>query len=96
MTAYVISNVTMKAGQALDNYRRLAAASIDRHGGRYLVRGGAMYQLEGSWREAAIVLEFPSIDAARDWYHSPDYAEALRFRDDAVERDLIIIEGVST
>ena len=52
MTAYVISRVTMKPGPALEAYRRLAAASIARHGGRYLARGGAMIVLEGEWRGA--------------------------------------------
>lgn len=94
MTAYVISRVTMKPGPALEAYRRLAAASIARHGGRYLARGGAMTILEGEWRAGAVLLEFPSVEAARAWYASPDYAEALAHRDDAVERDLILIDGV--
>jgi uncharacterized protein (DUF1330 family) len=94
MTAYVISRVTMKPGPALDAYRRLAAASIARHGGRYLARGGAMTVLEGEWREGAVLVAFPSVEAAQAWYASPDYAEALAHRDDAVERDLIIVEGI--
>ena len=84
----------MKPGPALDAYRRLAAASIARHGGRYLVRGGAMTVLEGEWRAGAVVVVFPSVEAARAWYESPDYAEALAHRDDAVERDLILVEGL--
>ena len=96
MTAYVISNVAMTPGPALDAYRRLASASIERHGGRYLARGGALDVLEGEWREAAIVVAFPSLEAARTWYASADYAEALAYRDDAVERDLIIVEGLES
>jgi len=95
VTAYVISNVRMRPGPALDAYRALASASIERHGGRYLARGGEVDVLEGQWREAAIVVEFPTLAAARDWYASPDYAEALKCRDGAVERDLVIVEGCS-
>jgi uncharacterized protein (DUF1330 family) len=96
MTAYVISRVTMKPGPALEAYRRLAAASIARHGGRYLARGGAMTVLEGEWRAGAVLVAFPSMEAARAWYASPDYAEALAHRDDAVERDLILVEGLDS
>lgn len=96
MTAYVISRVTMKPGPAFEAYRRLAAASIARHGGRYLARGGAITVLEGEWRAGAILVAFPSMEAARAWYSSPDYAEALAHRDDAVERDLIVVEGLDT
>jgi len=96
MTAYVISRVTMKPGPALEAYRRLAAASIARHGGRYLARGGAMTVLEGEWRAGAVLLAFPSVGAARAWYSSPDYAEALAHRDAAVERDLVLVDGIDS
>jgi uncharacterized protein (DUF1330 family) len=58
------------------------------------VRGGEQQILEGDWAPATIVVEFPTMDAARAWYASADYAEALRHRDDALERDLILVEGV--
>jgi uncharacterized protein (DUF1330 family) len=94
MSAYVISRVQMKPGAALDSYRQLAANSIERHGGRYLVRGGEQQILEGDWAPATIVVEFPTMDAARAWYASGDYAEALKHRDDALERDLILVDGI--
>ena len=94
MTAYVISKVRMRPGPALDRYRELAAASIARHGGRYLVRGGAVEVLEGAWDAPVVILAFDSADQARAWYRSDDYAEALRHGDEALERDLIIVEGV--
>jgi uncharacterized protein (DUF1330 family) len=94
MPAYVISQVQMRPGPALDNYRRLAAASIERHGGKYLVRSGETAVLEGEWSGAVIVVEFPSAEQARAWYKSEDYAEALKFRDDALSRNLILVEGV--
>jgi len=96
MTAYVISRVTMKPGPAFEAYRRLAAASITRHGGRYPARGGAITVLEGEWRAGAVLVAFPSVEAARAWYASPDYVEALAHRDDAVERDLIVVEGIDS
>jgi uncharacterized protein (DUF1330 family) len=94
MPAYIISQVHMRPGPALDSYRRLAADSIERHGGKYLVRGGKTDVLEGEWAGAVIVVEFPSVEQARAWYESDDYADALKFRHDALTRNLILVEGV--
>ena len=84
----------MKPGEALDSYRQLAAKSIEEHGGRYLVRGGEQQILEGTWAPATIIVEFPTAEAARAWYESSGYAEALKYRDAALERDLILVEGL--
>lgn len=94
MTAYVISKVTMKPGPALDRYRELASASIAEHGGRYLVRGGAQTVLEGEWAEATIIVAFPSRAAAEAWYASDGYAAALEHRPDALDRDLVLVDGL--
>ena len=78
MAAYVISDVLVRNSTAIEVYRRLAAASIARYSGRYLVRGGAFEVLEGSWMPRAIILvEFPDIEWARAWYRSPAYRAAL-------------------
>ena len=93
--AYLISDVTAKDRDAFDHYRTHAAAAIARFGGRYLVRGGTVETLEGEWRPSMVVIvEFPDIEAAQAWYRSPDYADALRFRDAALTRDLILVEGI--
>ena len=94
MTAYVISNVAMKPGPDLDAYRQLALASIQRHGGKYLARGGRMEIVEGEWREAAVIVAFPTLEAAKTWYGSAEYAAALVHRDAAIERDLVFVEGL--
>ena len=75
-------------------HRRLAAASIEHHGGRYLARGGALDRLEGHWRDGAVIIVFSSLAAARTWYRSPEYALALAQRNEAVERDLVIVEWI--
>ena len=96
MPAYLISDVTVKDAGAFQAYRSRAAASIERHGGRYLVRGGTVDVLEGSWAPSTIiVVEFPDIERARAWYASPDYASALAFRDDALSRSLILVDGIN-
>ncbi|MGM4982959.1 MULTISPECIES: DUF1330 domain-containing protein [Rhizobium] len=96
MSAYIISDVTAKDADAFQIYRTRAAASIACYGGRYLVRGGPIEQLEGNWApRAIIVVEFPDIERARTWYRSPEYAFALEVRDRALSRNLILLDGIS-
>ena len=95
MPAYIVSDLTIKDAEAIKEYRTRAAASIARHGGRYLVRGGAVESLEGGWTpEAIVVVEFDTAEQARAWYASPEYARALEVRQIALARRLILVEGV--
>ena len=95
VNAYIISDVTLKNADAAKTYREAAAASIAHHGGRYVVRGGEVTVLEGDWRPTMLVIaEFPSREAAEAWYRSPEYARALEHRDAALDRYLIMAEGV--
>jgi uncharacterized protein (DUF1330 family) len=96
MTAYVISEVEILDESAADRYRTLAAASIEEYGGTYLVRGATPDAVEGevSPRRRLVVVEFPDMDVARRWYTSESYAEALTFRDSALTRRLLFVEGV--
>ncbi|RWL83295.1 MAG: DUF1330 domain-containing protein [Mesorhizobium sp.] len=97
MSAYIISDVTIREREAFEAYRTRAAASIAAHGGRYLVRGGDVETLEGNWQPGPlIVVEFPDIEAARRWYRSDEYAAALEVRDAALSRNLILVEGIGS
>lgn len=97
MSAYIISDVTIREREAFEAYRTRAAASIAAHGGRYLVRGGDVETMEGNWQPGPlIVVEFPDIEAARRWYRSDEYAAALEVRDAALSRNLILVEGIGS
>ncbi|NLU72710.1 DUF1330 domain-containing protein [Streptomyces sp. HNM0575] len=97
MSAYVISEVSVLDEEKAAVYRELAAASIESYGGRYLSRGQRPEAVEGEWPGGAmlIVLEFPDMEAARRWYDSPEYAEALALRATALDRRLLFVEGGS-
>jgi uncharacterized protein (DUF1330 family) len=96
MAAYVISEVEVRDDEAIERYRTLAGQSIAQYGGRYLVRGGAAELKEGGPPlKTLVIVEFPSMAQAREWYASPEYAEALKLRRTALERRLIFVEGVS-
>ncbi len=97
MSAYLISEVDVHDAAGFEAYRTIAARAIARYGGRYLVRGGAAEAVEGGPPpKNIIVAEFPSMEVLRQWYASPEYAEALKFRRTALDRRLIFIEGVPT
>jgi uncharacterized protein (DUF1330 family) len=96
MTAYVISEVEVLDEADAARYRELASRSITRHGGRYLVRGAQPQVPEGVWPDRArlVIVEFPSMEQLRRWYASADYAEALAVRRTALDRRLLVVEGV--
>ena len=79
-----------------DRYREMAAASIAAHGGRYVVRGALPEALEGAWADDTrlVIVEFPTVEAARTWYSSADYAEALALSRTVLQRRLLLAEGV--
>lgn len=96
MAVYLISDVTIRNPEAFEAYRSRAADSITQYGGRYLVRGGKVETLEGAWSpNPIIIVEFPDADRARAWYSSPEYSAALEFRDAALSRNLVLVEGVA-
>ena len=64
-------------------------------GGRFLVRGGELSVLEGDWTpKRLVVLEFEDLEAAKRWYDSPSYQEAIRLREGAANLRMVAVEGV--
>ncbi len=93
----MISEVEVLDEAAAERYRDLAAQSIARYGGRYLVRGATPTVPEGDWPSGAraVVVEFPSMEQVRRWYESGEYAAALRVRRTALHRRLLFVEGAA-
>jgi uncharacterized protein (DUF1330 family) len=98
MPAYAISEVTVLDDAGGRRYRDLAARSIARYGGRYLVRGADPRVQEGEWPAEArvVIVEFPSMAELQRWYSSAEYAEALEVRSTALDRRLLFVDGVET
>jgi len=96
VSAYVVAEVEVIDPAVYEEYRKLAPATIAKYGGKYLVRGGAVETKEGSWRpKRLVVLEFASLDQARKWYHSPEYAPALALRAKAARSKVLLVEGAA-
>jgi uncharacterized protein (DUF1330 family) len=96
MPAYVIADVQVTDPAAYEPYRPLAAASIARFGGRFIVRGGNADLLEGTPApERIVVIEFADAETARRWYRSEEYQAAVKIRQAASRGRLILVEGAS-
>jgi uncharacterized protein (DUF1330 family) len=94
MAAYAIADVRIRDQYLIGKYRELSQRSISKYGGRYVVRGGPVLTMEGDWSpQIFVIVEFPTMARLREWYGSPEYAEALTVRGAAMDRDLIFIEG---
>jgi uncharacterized protein (DUF1330 family) len=95
MAAYVIAHIDVKDPARYEEYKRMVPASIAAFGGRFIARGGATDTLEGAWRpKRLVIVEFPSAERARAWWHSSEYADAKALRQATSEGSLVLIEGV--
>jgi uncharacterized protein (DUF1330 family) len=96
MAAYVISEVEVLDEEHMREYCDLAAASIAEHGGKYLARGADAAAVEGAaTNRKVVIVEFPSMQQAKQWYTSASYARALKVRNKALDRRLIFVEGAA-
>ena len=97
MPAYVIIDMTVNDPALLEEYKRLSPATTEQHGGRFLARGGRIEALEGDWDpQRIVILEFPSVERASAWRHSPDYAPARAMRQRAAAARIVAVEGIGS
>ena len=95
MTAYIIASVNVTDPEKYKGYQALTPAAVAKHGGKFVVRGGAMEVLEGDWsRPRVVLLQFDSVDAAKKFYNSPEYVEARKVREGAAEFSMVVVEGL--
>ena len=96
MPAYLIADVDVIDRELYDEYRKGVPATVDAHGGRFVVRGGATETLEGGWTPSRIViLEFPTMAALKQWYGSAEYQPLLALRTRAARSKVLAVEGAA-
>jgi len=94
MKAYVIVEVSITDKIQYEEYKKLTPAAIAAYDGRFLVRGGRTETLEGDWQpERMVVVEFPSLAKAREWWNSDQYAKARAIRQRSAHTKMLIVEG---
>jgi uncharacterized protein (DUF1330 family) len=95
MPAYVVVHIDIHDPARYDVYKGLAPASIRQYGGRYLTRGGAVEVLEGGWvPKRLVILEFPDLARAKEWWASPEYADAKALRHATATSTMVVLEGI--
>lgn len=94
MAAYVVGEIEVTDPATYEDYRKQVMAVVTKYGGRFIVRGGKVEPLEGGWSPKRFVaLEFPSMEQARKWYGSAEYAPLIALRQKASRGKLILVEG---
>ncbi len=95
MTAYVVVDIDVKDPKTYSDYIAKAPATVTAFGGRYLARAGRTEKLEGDWTpKRLVILQFESLERAREWLNSPDYTPVKALRHKAAHSNMVVIEGV--
>lgn len=95
MAAYVVVDIRQTDPERAARYRELSGPSVERHGGRFLARGGGLTVLEGKWEpDRLVIIEFPSSNAAQAWFDSDDYGQARAVREGAGTWQMVVVDGV--
>ena len=96
MSAYVIVDVEVKDLEKYQEYRKLAPATVQAHGGKYLARGNKIEYWEGDWKPKYIALvEFESFERAKAWYESREYSSIRPVRQENTRSKMILVDGIS-
>ena len=91
---YLIVRINIKNVELFQQYPPLSTKAVEKFGGKYLIRGGAVEIMEGQWRaERTTIVEFESFNKAKEFYNSLEYDEAKKVRHESTDTDLILIEG---
>jgi uncharacterized protein (DUF1330 family) len=95
MSAYVIVDIEVTDPVRYEEYKKMAHATVLQYGGKYIARGGHHETLEGEWRpRRLVILEFPSVEQAKKWHDSPEYAPALALRQQTAKTNMVVVEGM--
>jgi uncharacterized protein (DUF1330 family) len=95
MSAYVIVEIDIVDPAGYEEYKKLAGVTVAKYGGKYIVRGGRTEVLEGEWEpKRIVVLEFESMQRAKDWLNCEEYREPRKMRHGTARTNMILVEGI--
>jgi uncharacterized protein (DUF1330 family) len=95
MPAYLIVETDITDPEQYEQYKAASPGAIAAAGGRFVVRGGEVAVLEGDWSpKRLVVVEFDDLEAAKRFYESPEYQEAIKLREGAASLNMVAVEGV--
>ena len=95
MSAYIIVEIEILDAVGYEEYKKLASASVEKYGGKYIMRGGKTEVLEGNWHpKRIVVLEFESAQRAKEWLNCEEYREPRKMRHRTARANMILVEGM--
>jgi len=96
MSAFLLCDVEVKNRDKLMEYLRLSENTLKPYGGKFHAQAGDIEVIEGCWNPKIIIIaEFPSMEKAREWYHSEEYSQALKVKPHAIDRNMILTKGLA-
>jgi uncharacterized protein (DUF1330 family) len=95
MPAYIIARVDVTDREQYSEYIKATPEVIARYGGKFIVRGGEIVTLEGEPEQRRLVIiEFPTLQRAHEFFHSPEYTRVKQLRLGASVGQFLAVEGV--
>ena len=95
MAAYIIVDLEVSEPIEYEEYKKRAGATVEQYGGKYIVRGGKCETLEGDWHpQRIVILQFESMDRAKEWLNCAEYAEPRKMRHRTAKTRMIVVEGL--
>jgi uncharacterized protein (DUF1330 family) len=95
VSVYLIIDIEVYNPELYNQYMECASVIVARYGGRYLVRGGAITPLSGTWHPERIVLiEFESMERLQACFGSAEYREVAPLRENSTHSRSIVVEGL--
>jgi uncharacterized protein (DUF1330 family) len=95
VSAYIIVEIDVQDPAGYEEYKKQASATVEAKGGKYIVRGGRSEVLEGDWQpKRIVVLEFPSMERAKEWLNCAEYREPRKIRHRTAKTNMIVVEGM--
>ena len=95
MPAYVLVDIEIRDPERYKDYVRVSHESVEKYGGKFIVRGGAKERLEGEWEpHRLVILQFDSVARAKEWWASPEYAQPKKLRQATAVSNMVVVEGV--
>jgi uncharacterized protein (DUF1330 family) len=95
MAAYLIVEIAVTDTEVYKEYQKLVGPTLEKYGGRFLVRGGNIETIEGDWRpQRVVIVEFTNVEQARKWYYSPEYTLAKAMRQKATNTRMLLVQGL--
>lgn len=91
---YWIAHVDVRDVERYKDYVAAAKTAFEKHGAKFLARGGAVTELEDKARARNVIIEFPSVQAAVDCYNSAEYQIAAKIRQEAADAQMLVVEGI--